>query len=219
MTDWMPDWRGRIAVLVASGPSALEVDLSLARHVAAVGVVNSSFRLAPWADVLYAADAAWWTVHDGAPDFMGLKIAVDGAEQQDGGPRGARRAVALAGTKRVILSGDDMIFDRRGYIGRGGNSGFQLLNLAVQFGARHIALVGYDFCGDHWHGMHPEPLRNHRQSTMDRWAARLDAQAPCLIAHGIEVINCSTKSILGTYPKMSLPAALKRFAAHAAVAA
>lgn len=107
---------------------------------------------------------------------------------------------------RTARQSNDILFDP-GVIGWGGNSGFQALNLAVQFGATRIALVGYDMTtahGLHWHGRHERGLSNPTGKATDNWRALLDAQAARLAAAGIEVINTSPISALRNYRRASL---------------
>ena len=80
--EWFPCWRGETAVIVAGGPSAAGVPLEVARGQAKFIVINDSWRLAPWADALYASDFAWWGVNHGAPAFRGLKISQDDHERR-----------------------------------------------------------------------------------------------------------------------------------------
>ena len=94
-----------------------------------------------------------------------------------------------------------------GHIGSGQNSGFQALNLAAQFGATDIALIGYDMRldrGIHWHGKHPNGLSNPKESTMAGWIKNLEQSAPILANAGVKVTNCSLESALTCWPKMEL---------------
>jgi hypothetical protein len=112
---------------------------------------------------------------------------------------------------KVQRNRDQLLVAELGVIGWGGNGGFQALNLAVQFGARRIILVGYDMRLDkglHWHGRHPAGLNNPTDKNVARWRRAVDDAAPALRALGIEVINTSMESALGNYPKMSLGEAL-----------
>jgi hypothetical protein len=159
--------------------------------------------LAPWADVLYACDFAWWKRHGGAPEFRGLKISQDPA------------AVSMGwNVKPVRTKADDhrMRFSEPGIIGCGGNSGFQAINLAAQFGASRIVLVGFDMStaeGEHWHGRHDGGLRNPTRTGIAQWRDRLDAAADDLAAQNVTVINAGRKSALTRYPKMSLQEAIR----------
>lgn len=99
----------------------------------------------------------------------------------------------------------------RGCIGWGGNSGFQAVNLALQFGAARIILLGYDYTtqgGIHFDGRHPPGMRNPSQAGLDRWGAVLDSQRPFLDALGVEVINCSPVSSLSAFRRLDIFEAL-----------
>jgi hypothetical protein len=200
--DWFPDWTGQTGVIVASGPSAKDVPLELARGVARFITINSSWQLAPWADVLYGCDFAWWRSVGGCPEFLGLKISQD------------RRAINEAwGIKKIDLKrGDNTIeFERPGIVGWGSNSGFHSLNLAIQFGCSKILLVGYDMRLDgglHWHGSHPKGMNNPNITNIAIMRSAVDGVAKSIAERGIRVINCSPVSALENYPKMEFAEAL-----------
>jgi hypothetical protein len=139
--------------------------------------------------------------HQGLAGFKGLRITQDVTAAKAYGLRQVRLAKAR----------DQILVEEAGVIGWGGNSGFHALNLAVQFGAARIVLVGYDMTlagGLHWHGRHPPRLNNPTGKALVRWADILDAQAPLLAALGVEVVNASPVSALSAYPKVSLEEAL-----------
>lgn len=106
------------------------------------------------------------------------------------------------------MIGKNEILLAPGCVGWGGNSGFQALNLAVQFGARDIVLIGYDMSGNHWHGRHRGLLRNPESSVLQRWASRFDLVAPQLAALGVRVLNASRESAIRRFQKVSLAEAL-----------
>lgn len=201
MPSWFPDWSGQRCVIIASGPSAVEQPIYEAEGAVRCIAVNNSWQLAPWSDVLYASDAAWWSENDHA-GFAGLKVsrsAVDGVHK-----------VSLRGSRGAWH--DHMIFDEPGTLGAGGSSGFQALNLAAQFGARDIALIGYDARVDHglhWHGRH-ERTSNPTEGTAANWAMNLDRAAGALADAGVRVVNCSPASALVAYAKMDLTEWLAR---------
>lgn len=104
-----------------------------------------------------------------------------------------------------------MLFDDPGKIGSGENGGFQALNLALQFGAKKIILVGYDMSvanGVHWHGRHEGRLNNPDDKKLARFARWLDEAAPS-IAPRARVINASAESRLTAYEKMPFAKALR----------
>lgn len=111
---------------------------------------------------------------------------------------------------------DRLLLAPRGMIGWGGNGGFQALNLALQWGARRVVLVGYDLridLGLHWHGRHAPGLNNPSRTSIEKWRRTLDAQAPLLAGAGVEVVNASPISALTVFPVMPLEAALRHFGA------
>lgn len=176
-------------LLAASGPSQRKEDLDFARGKARVLVINNTWELAPWADVLYACDQAWWEAKQ--PDFPGIRIIGKGDH-----PR------CLPVPVQVV---SHMIFDGP-HIGAGGNSGFQALNLVIRWGARRVILTGYDYrgAGDHWHGRHPAGLRQATESTVARWRLCMDQAAPILAERGVEVINASRETALTCFPRVNL---------------
>ena len=122
--------------------------------------------------------------------------------------------LAYPGLRQVgIVRGcDEILVDRPGILGDGGNSGFQAINLAVQCGAAKIILIGFDMRldhGVHWHGKHGRGLNNPSERNLAKWRRGLDGLAPWFDALGVRVINCSAVSALEAYPKMSLTGALQ----------
>lgn len=201
---WLPDWTGGTAVLVASGPSARDTDLELAKGRAFVITVNTSYKLAPWADIAYGCDARWWKDQKGARGFKGaLKITQDrNIEKTDHSD--VRRIHTIRGCNQFH-------FETFGHVGWFGNGGMQAANLACQLGIKKLILVGLDLTldnGSHWHGDHSNNLPNPRAHIVDRWRHMMDRAAPDIAAHGIEVINASARSALTAYPKMELERAL-----------
>jgi len=203
--SWFPDWEGETIAVVASGPSAKKAGVDQLRGKTRVIAVNESWKLCPWADALYACDGNWWKLHDGVKAFHGLKLSFD------------RDACNLYKDIQQILipdiKYDQLRIDQPGSVGAGGNSGFQSLNLAVQFGGKRILLVGYDMrvdLGEHWHARHQMPLSNpHPFDNLPRWRKALDGAAKFLEEIGVEVINCSLVSTLKAYPKMTIEEALR----------
>lgn len=195
-----PDWAGRTVLIIASGPSALSV-LPAGVDFPTIAI-NESYRLlrarAQSDAVLYGADQGFWQARGGAREFPGLKICAD--------ERAARYVPGI--TLATIPKVDGfyhmrMIREPVGTIGSGGNSGFQAVNLAVQFGAARILLAGFDFVGGHWHGRHAAPLFNPSPITMLGWRDNLDREAETLASWGVEVLNLSPVSMLRKFRKLS----------------
>lgn len=189
---------GATFVLLGGGPSLTQADVDAVRGRAIVVAVNDAYKLAPWADVLYACDAKWWRWHGGVPSFAGPKYALD---------RNARfPGVAVlrnTGTRGLEL-------DPTG-LRTGRNSGYQAINLAVHLGAKRIVLLGYDMQPTpsgktHWFGDHPDripsPYRLMRQE--------FDSIAKPLRDAGVDVVNCSRRTALEAFPTGKLEDELPR---------
>lgn len=204
MADW-PDWGYGTAVVVATGPSASNVPLIEAQGHAHVIVITNSWHLAPWADVLYGIDLPWWLGQGGVPDFKGIKVSP------------SPRACKVFGLREVsLVSRAEILTKQVGRLGCGlrvgnGHSGFQAINLAVQFGAKRIVMVGFDMrldLGDHWHGHVRGAHEKIDPNAMRDRAVALDGCAAQFKSLGVTVVNCSPVSALKNYPKMSLREAL-----------
>lgn len=189
----------RTIVCLASGPSLTPEDVDYCRGKAPVIAVNDTYRLAPWADVLYACDAKWWAVHAGVPTFTGLKYALEPA------------AGRWPGVQILSNTGDRGVELEPTGLRTGKNSGYQAINLAVHLGARRIVLLGYDLqasdpAHSHFFGQHPHPIRRDSPYALfrDYFAFLL---AP-LEAIGVELVNCTRETALACVPRVPLEAAL-----------
>lgn len=205
LPPWWPDWTNECVAIVGSGPSAKEANVDALRDRIHVIVINESWRLAPWADILYGCDAVWWSLNKGVKEFPGLKISQD------------ENAVAkFPEIKRVIIEDpkSNVLSFVPGTVGAGGNSGFQAFNLAVQFRATGILLIGLDLRldrGDHWHGRHPQPLCNPDSFNIRRWVSVFERTTGITKNLGIDVVNASPNSALTTFPKLTVEQTLERW--------
>jgi hypothetical protein len=201
--NW-PDWRGKAVAIVASGPSAKQAGCSILKGRLPVLAIKKSFELVPFADVVYGCDGPWWRDVHGLPSFKGWKLCYDvhACDQYQ------LQKVEIPDKLRNTL-----LFGEIGKVGAAGNSGFQALNLAVQFGANRILLVGFDVHGrggEHWYGRNGWGFANNpTEDNYRRWRAAFEACAIDLEARGIEVINASRFSDLKCFKKLSVPDALE----------
>src|SRR5690606_12343680 len=107
--------RWREVVCIASGPSLAADDVEKvkawrqAKEGRGVIVTNTTFMLAPWADVLYAMDRAWWSKYhvEARQNFKGELVCA---------------AERCFGVRRVRFK-------------NGGNSGAGAMSLAAHWGA------------------------------------------------------------------------------------
>lgn len=184
---------GGTVVCLGTGPTLTEADVAYVRGKATVVAVNDAFRLAPWAEVLYACDGKWWYWHwlKGARAFDGLKVALDQA---------AKRYAGVTVLKKTGETGLEL--DPTG-LRAGRNSGYQAINLAVHLGAARIVLLGYDMRSngkDHFFGAHPDSSKPPYAICLQRFATLVEP----LKAAGVQVINCTPGSALTCFPCASL---------------
>lgn len=161
----------KFAVL-ATGPSLSSADVELIRGKLAVVAVSDAYRLAPWADALVSADAAWWKAHPNARDFAGLKFG-------------------------AIHDFNNVPYVEPLHGAFGLNSGLLGLIAAVRLGAKEVYMLGFDMHSptQHFFGEHPKPLRSTTPDRMERFKRQFAAYKP----KGVKIINCTKGSALECY--------------------
>lgn len=196
---WWQDWRGRAVAIVASGPSTKKEDVELLRGRLPVIAIKENVDLCPWADVVYGCDAAWWKNKRGLVGYAGVKVSYTKslkAQFPD---------INLIDVQKDV---DRFLFAAPGVLGSGGNSGFQAVNLAAQFGADRILGIGFDMSdrsGLHWFGRSVGPGRNNpTEDNFIRWRRAFDTAAYDLETRGIEFVVASQASALRRYRKQSV---------------
>jgi len=200
-------WPGATVAILASGPSLTREDVEFVRGKVPVIAINATYALAPWADVMYGADAKVfrWYWKKGPAGFEDL-------------PLRACSSLKYSLTKGAEVYGNVTIL-RRGQreglslnpaiLNTGDNSGYQAINFAVLAGASRILLLGYDMqkgpAGEeHWHADHP----NHSRSPYQKFRVHFNGMIEPLKAAGVEVVNCSPRTALTCFPRMPLRKAL-----------
>lgn len=189
-------WSGR-CIVAASGPSLTEDVAALCRGERVIAV-NDAYRLLPFAQVTYACDKAWWSIHR-LNVLAGEKWTSHGLS-----PKNDKRDVADQWGLRVIAGEDRPGFSRDPTrIHYGSNSGFQAVNLAILFGADPIVLVGFDMRRvdgkAHFFGEHKAPLSGSAQ--FGPWCAKFGKAAEMLGA-APRIVNCTPGSALTCFPMM-----------------
>jgi hypothetical protein len=187
----LPNWRGRTAVCIASGPSLTVEDCEFVRGAGLPTIVtNTTFRIAPWADVLFGFDYKWWRVHlaEVRATFSGRLFCQSN--------RWPSRYLEWPGMARGYRSF--------------GNSGANAVSLAVVLGASRVVLLGYDcqLTGgrSHHHGDHPEPFANCDK--LPQWPLQFERLGRWASARGIPVVNASRESALTCFDRVPLELAL-----------
>lgn len=185
--------------ILASGPSQNFEDMKATRRKGPTIAVNNTIFSAIWADYLYAADRKWWQ-HYG-PRVRDIKAIKYSAVKQSLN-YGAEKIVTLGPPRATGLG-------RNGVIHRGGNSGYQAINLAYALGARSIVLLGFD-CGytygrRHYHQDHPtEGVGLGNAEGVELWRENFVALAADLRDEGVHVVNCSRETTLDCFERMKL---------------
>jgi hypothetical protein len=195
-------WPGETVVCIAGGPSLTAEDVAAVRGRARVIAINDAYKLAPWADVLYACDSKWWRWHRGVPSFSGPKYALE------------RSSAKFPGVQVLRHTGTTGLERDPGAVRTGKNSGYQAINVAVHFGAARILLLGYDMSRgpdgkEHWFGHHP----NCQRSPFESFRRHFETLVDPLAALGVTVINCSRRTALQAFPRLPLEEALTGSAA------
>ncbi len=181
-------WPGETVVCIGTGPSLTPADVDACRGRARVIVINNAYKIAPWADVMYACDAKFWKWEQGAASFQGRKYAIEAAAAQWPGVEVLRN-----------LGPRGLSLDPSG-VKTGHNSMYQAINMAVLFGAATVLLLGCDMRGDHYFGSHPDKSRPPFAKCLEAFPTLV---AP-LKAIGVAVFNCSRESALTCFPRASL---------------
>lgn len=179
-----PDWPGRTVVCLASGPSLTAEDVALVKAAGhPVIVTNTTFRLAPWADVVFGMDAAWWRVHgdEVSRACIGRKMS-------------SSHAARAYGAESVWQAP---------WLQQAHNSGAATINIAVAAGASKVVLLGFD-CQKtggktHHHGDHPSGLGN--VASMKTWPKIFAAVAKDAKLRGCIVLNATRETALTCFDR------------------
>lgn len=187
-------WPNSEVCILASGPS-MSADIALRvsdwRNRSPnrkVIVINTTFKLAPWADVLYACDQPWWKhyIDEVRQTFKGELWTLCAESQRQ------------FGIRRIESQRNTGLNFRKGVINQGDNSGYQAIGLAYQAGAKKINLFGYDMKGGHWHPPHPGSMNKVNQ--YPSWIGWFNKLAVDLRSVGVKVTNYTPNSALRVFP-------------------
>lgn len=168
-------WQGQTIACIASGPSLCEDDC-LTVQVSGIKsiAVNSSWQMARFCDVIYAGDYDWWKENIEDIDIPAERWTC------------SERSADVYGLNH---------HRKRGAY----NTGLRAVELAIEFGASRIILLGYDGTvkhGTHWHGDHKN-TKNPDEDRCIKWRQ----QFASMNRKGAEIINCSVGSAINCFPK------------------
>jgi hypothetical protein len=208
--SWWPDLTGKTVAILASGPSMTRAQCDLVRGTDWFSIaINETWRLAPWAAVLYGCDWQWWqhkapSTHEfGGKRVVGTVANIKNKKQL---PPEMEWQEALLNYLPVV-AGQSQPLWRGPAVGAGSNSAFQVANWVARCGAKQIVLLGVD-ChspNEHWHGGHDHRMAQHQKPhLMKAWLMAWQNAAPQFTERGISVINCAPGSALGVFPRGDL---------------
>jgi len=225
---WLPvpiprDWEGQPAFVIGGGPSvaAQNVESLKGRNVI---VVNSSYEVAPWADLLFFGDYRWWNRHKHiiVRDFPGRIVTTSTSVQH---PRVVRIRNARPNRSKPGVEPPLFLSVSPTAVPMRRTSFAPAINIAFLRGANPIVLLGADGkpAADgttHHHKPHPWKSRvggydaKTKRYTESCWdiqrKADMEPLAKDLAAKGIEVLNASPDSGWKMWPIMTLAEALER---------
>ena len=189
--EWRGRWKGRTVFVLASGPSLTEEDVTAVRdyataHDCPVVVTNTTYRLAPWASLLFFYDRQWWRVHEQEvlDSFAGDIVTMAAINQP--------RVLSLFGERFNAYK----------------NSGGGAINFAVYAGAKRIVLLGLDgqYAPDgrrHWHVQDP---RLGNAGSLPRFVKQFPSLAASAATQGVEILNASRQTGLTCFRRVALEA-------------
>ena len=180
--------------IIAAGPSVADVDPEDLRGFPTI-VVNLSFEVAPWADILYFSDRRFFKWHEtGILAFAGMKMTCQ-TEKRLNHP-------AILNLRKYKLKG--LATDPH-YVCTGNNSGYAAINVAFHAGATRIVLIGFDMKSQngkhHWHEDHPVV---YKEKVYQKMCPHFESLVKPLTAAGVECFNTSMDSAITCFPKIPL---------------
>lgn len=198
-------------VVIASGPSLTKEQVEQIhkyKKTVCVVAVNDNYKLAPWADYIFAADIKWWSLH-----YSAVCKTVSETTQLRTLDRTTKVFFRRNEFIRKLESNGEfkdvtMLDTNPNELFHGGCSGI----LAIEFirtlnnRPKKIILVGFDMqhTNDktHWFGDHPKGFIN--ANACERWRTEIESMLPYYKKLGIELVNCSIDTALTCVRKSKL---------------
>lgn len=151
--------------------------------------INTTFKRAPWADVIYACDKLWWDLY-----YNEVNATCTGELWTQDAQAAKEHGIHWVRSIRA-----NKLAKEPGLISQGENSGLQALGLAYQSAARTVYLLGFDMKGGHWHGDHPDTL--NKQNRYDVFLKNFaEFSADVDKTPDFDVFNCTPQSAMKSFP-------------------
>jgi len=189
----LPDNESQIIYVVGGGPSLKGFDWERLKDKYVIAV-NRSYQKIPWAQIVYFTDKRFFGWFPDLISHKGLKIS--------GGKVGHPDII------NYRFTGAGGIDLNSGCLRHGNNSGYAAINLAIQFGAKIVILLGFDMEikeTSHWHEGYSITTRPH---AYDKMIPHFDSLAEQAKKLGVTILNASPESRLEAFPKITLEQAL-----------
>lgn len=178
-------WANKTVAVLASGAGLTQEVVQKVKNAQVPSIViNTSFRLAPWADMLFAADSDWWLHpdNDDAFKFKGLKVSSSQTH--------------IEGVLRLRVTGNKGYDPDPSCIRTGKSSAYQAIHIAMRAGAKKILLCGVNMTGPNWHGRHPNELRNTEEEQYAMYREFMASLVMPAFYLGVDVVNVTPNSAL-----------------------
>lgn len=181
-------WENSTAYIIGGGPSVSQIDLDRLRGQHVI-VTNSAFEDAPWADVLYFMDYAWWDYNkEKLAQFGGLIVTIKRSFKE------SKRVKQLEPAPHGYLE------ERPGFLNYTNNSGLGAILLARRLGAKRIVLFGFDNRrvegADNYHSRHKNQIK---QEVYNKMQKDFNYKAE-LLKEDTEVLNATPNTALECFP-------------------
>lgn len=196
-----PDWQGLDVFLVCGGTSVVpaEVEKLRGRPNSKVVVINSSYTVAPWADMLFFADERWW-LRELAEGRREALEAFEGAIVTNSWKVQHPRFHHL---KRALPPG---LSRDRGTCSLQFTSVTAVLNICLHKKAARVVLIGVDGRDGengraHHHAEYPWPRNPETYDVKEREFESIKAD---LERGGVVVLNASPITTSKVWPRVNL---------------
>lgn len=175
--------------ILGTGASLNQRDVDMVRGYRVIAI-NEAYKLAPWADMLYACDMKWWDhyIDDVKATFQGERWSQVQATSRD--MQGEIRRHHKRGVHHVISLSEPGFSTTPGTVHTGGSSGYQAIQLAVHRDASEICLLGFDGKPGTFYKERPERFKKH--SPYGMWKKRYKEMVEL---SPVPIYNCTRDTV------------------------
>lgn len=216
------EFEGETAVLIATGPSVSQKQVNFVYEKQQAGkckviTINNAYQVLPSTNVHISCNDDWWTYYWSRDQALRELSCAKYTWY-----KAIANQLDITYIKAVVkdgLSEDPRII----HINHG--SGPMAINLALHYGVKRLLLIGHDMkfaanyngkrkkagsSSRHYFGEYPKKLQHWpsvkvgKTGTLNGLITAYDTMVPQIPDLGMEVINCTPKSALTTFPLSTL---------------